>query len=331
MRFLFRPCLLAAIISYTVSAGTITSIFKPLATPSEQVFNLSVLVVGVCAAVFLIVGGLMLYAVIRFRHREEDQTEPPQVYGSNQIELAWTVIPILIVVVLTLATARITSAVQDRAIPSDALKVTVVAHQFWWEFQYPDLGIVTANELHVPVSVKGAQQVTSLTLKSADVTHSFWVPELAGKTDILPAQTNTMWIDPRQTGLYMGNCAEYCGTQHAKMQLRVVVDSVEDFDQWVAHQKQSIVSDAAAIPFVTSACIACHTVKGTPAHGHLGPDLTHLMSRTTLAAFDLSNNRANLRAWIEQPEHFKTSTRMPPAGMSSQKLDSIADWLATLN
>lgn len=331
MKSFIRLATLAALAAGAAMAGQITSIFQPLATPADQVYSLSVLVLSICAGVFLIVGGLMLYAIVRFRGGGKDHaTEPAQVYGSNQIELAWTVIPILIVVVLTIATARITSAVQDHAIPKDALHVTVIGHQYWWEFQYPDLGIVTANELHVPVNSKDKPRTTSLTLKTADVTHSFWVPELAGKTDLLPAQTNSMWFDPRQPGVYLGNCAEYCGTQHAKMQLRVVVDTAEDFEHWVAHQQEPAATEASAVPFLTSACIACHTVQGTAARGKLGPDLTHLMSRPQLAAYDLPNTPQNLRAWIENPEVFKSSSRMPAAHLPGQKLDGIAAYLSTL-
>ena len=151
--------------------------------------------------------------------------EPPQIYGSNQIELSWTVIPILIVVMLFLATARIILATQDAPKPANALDVTVIGHQFWWEYRYPKLGIVTANELHIPVSDPKHPTPTYLTMSSADTDHSFWVPRLAGKTDLIPNRVNTMWIDPETPGLYLGQCAQYCGTQHAKMLLRVYADT----------------------------------------------------------------------------------------------------------
>ena len=221
----------------------------------------------VCGGIFLVVATLLAFAVIRFRRRPgDDSSEPAQVYGNNQIEIAWTIIPILIVFVLSMATARITSAVQDHAIPKDALQVTVIGHQWWWEFRYSDpaMNFVTANELHVPVSTAQKPAYTLLTLKSADVVHSFWVPQLAGKTDLIPNRVNTMWIDPKETGIYLGNCAAYCGTQHAFMLLRVVVETPEDFARWIEQQKQPAaapedpVAKADQTAFLTSACIACH-------------------------------------------------------------------------
>src|SRR4051795_10294443 len=199
------------------------NIFRPKATPAESVYHLSLLVLAVCAAIFLVVAGLLTYTLIRFRRRCGDHKEPAQVYGSDRIEIAWTVIPILIVFVLTMATARIVSATLDKPTSLDALKVTVVGHQWWWEVRYPALSIVTANEVHVPVSTTAKPAITFLNLESADVAHSFWIPQLAGKTDLIPGHPNKMWIDPKQQGTFLGNCAEYCGTQHANMQLRVVV------------------------------------------------------------------------------------------------------------
>jgi cytochrome c oxidase subunit 2 len=199
-----------------------TSIFDPAATPAHSVFGLSMLVLSVTLAIFLTVGGLLLYAVIRFRYRPTDsEREPAQLYGSNQIELSWTVIPILIVVMLFLTTTRVIWETEAAPKPSDALDVTVIGHQFWWEYRYPKLGVVTANELHVPVSDPAKPTPTYLALSSADTDHSFWVPRLAGKTDVIPNRRNTMWIDPQAPGLYLGQCAQYCGTQHAKMLLRV--------------------------------------------------------------------------------------------------------------
>jgi cytochrome c oxidase subunit 2 len=173
--------------------------------------------------------------------------EPAQVYGSTQIELAWTIIPILIVVVLFLATARVIHAVQDAPEPAGALDVIAIGHQYWWEFRYPKLGIVTANELHIPVSDPGHPTPTFLQLLSADTDHSFWVPELAGKTDLIPNHPNRMWMDPQRTGVFLGQCAQYCGTQHAKMLLHVSVDSPEDFAAWVRAQQSLAVEDPGAI------------------------------------------------------------------------------------
>ena len=211
-----------------------TNIFAPASTPADAIFGLSVFVLGVTAAIFAVVFSLLVYAVVKFRRgKEEDDREPPQVYGSNQVELAWTVIPVLIVVALFLATARVIANVQKTAPPENSLEVIVIGHQFWWEYRYPGLNIVTANELHVPVSDPEHPTPTFLKLLSADTDHSFWVPRLAGKTDLIPNHPNSMWIDPHETGLYLGQCAQYCGTQHAKMLLRVYVETREEFDRWV--------------------------------------------------------------------------------------------------
>jgi len=311
------------------------NIFKPLATPAELVSDLSILTLVICAVVFLIVASLLAYAVIRFGYREGDsRSEPAQVYGSNQVEIAWTVIPILIVFVLAMSTARITSAVQDQQVPKDAVNVTVIGHQWWWEFRYTDLKITTANELHVPLSTTAQRKLTFLTLKSADVAHGFWVPQLAGKTDVIPNRTNRMWIDPKELGIYLGNCSEYCGTQHANMELRVVVETPEDFEKWVTQQQEPAAPPEAAEnqrAFLSSACIACHSVSGTRALGRTGPDLTHLMSRQTLAATEVPNNAATLRDWIKDPQRLKPGNKMPTIKLSDTQLDQMVAYLTALH
>ena len=263
------------------------SIFSPASTPAEIIYQLSFFVLSLTGAIFVTVGGLLVYAVWKFRSKKtDDLSEPPQVYGSVQVELAWTVVPVLTVVVLFLATARIIFAIQDSPKPKSALDVTVIGHQFWWEFRYPALGIVTANELHIPLSSRQDPKPTYLKLLSADVDHSFWVPQLAGKVDSIPNQINSNWIDPLQPGLYVGQCAQFCGTQHALMLLRVYVDTPEQYVAWVKNQQQPGVQEPQVAEgkrvFETQACMNCHTVAGTIAAGTFGPDLTHLMSRATV-------------------------------------------------
>src|SRR6202051_1075682 len=234
--------LLAASLCSAASGPGIPSIFKPESTPADSIYRLSIFVLAITGVIFVIVFGLIAYVITKFRVRSDDGPEPPQVYGSNQIELAWTVIPILIVLVLFMATARVIQAIQDARMPKGAVEVTVTGHQFWWEFRYPVLGVVTANELHVPVSDPSHPTPTFLKLLSADTDHSFWVPRLAGKTDLIPNRVNNMWIDPHEVGVYVGQCAQYCGIQHAKMLLRVYVDSRDQFDKWVRDEKQSVVT-----------------------------------------------------------------------------------------
>src|SRR3989442_5373971 len=221
------------------------SVFAPVSTPAFAIRELSFLVLAIVTFIFVVVAGLTVYAIIRYRRRPgDDGREPPQVYGSTQIELAWTVVPFLIVIVLFLTTARYIFAIERHAAPPDALEITVVGNQWWWEIRYPGLGIVTANELHVPVSDATRPTPTFITLESADVIHSFWVPQLAGKMDVIPNKTNRVWIDPQTPGTYVGQCAEYCGLQHALMLLIVVVHPREEFDRWVAVQQAPARDDA---------------------------------------------------------------------------------------
>jgi cytochrome c oxidase subunit 2 len=317
-----------------------TSIFSPVSTPADSIFGLSLFVLAVTGVIFLIVGSLLVYSAVKFRKRaDDDGREPPQVYGSNQLELAWTVIPVLIVVVLFLTTARVIHEIQDAPRPPGVIEVTVVGHQFWWEFRYPQYGFVATNELHVPVSDPKQPTPTFLTLLSADTDHSFWVPRLAGKTDLIPNHPNSMWIDPREPGVYLGQCAQYCGTQHAKMLLRVYVEPRTEFNRWVQAQRQPVpatvsmdtsVAEGRRV-FETTACINCHVVAGTVANGRFGPDLTHLMSRDTIASGAMPNTPENLRLWIENPDAIKQGSLMPAMNLSKPEFDRVTAYLLTLH
>jgi cytochrome c oxidase subunit 2 len=316
-----------------------TNIFAPAATPAHSIFTLSMLVLGVTLAIFLVVAGLLFYALIRYRSRPGDSNrEPAQIYGSNQIELSWTVIPILIVVMLFLSTTRVILGTQAIPKPDSAMNVTVIGHQFWWEYRYPQLGVVTANELHIPVSDPAHPTPTYLTMSSADVAHSFWVPRLAGKMDVIPNKINTMWIDPPQPGLYLGQCAQYCGTQHAKMLLRVYAQSPADFAAWANQQRQPAVHDFSGNPlaaegqtvFMHNACINCHTVGGTAATGIFGPDLTHLASRDTIASGAIQNTPENLKQWIDDPNSMKPGSLMPAMHLNQRDLNAITAYLSQL-
>ncbi len=249
------------------------SMFRPVSTPAQDISTLAVFVLMVTTAIFVIVSALLTYSVIRFRARPGDGSEPPQLYGSAPVEFAWTAVPVLIVFVLILTTARSVYTVQAARRPPRSVAVRVVGHQWWWEFE----------------------------LTSADVVHSFWVPQLAGKTDVIPNKTNVMWMDPQEAGTYRGRCAEFCGTQHALMLLRVKVDPRDQWDRWVATQREVAIEDTVASGrdvFASTACVNCHVVRGVGANGRFGPDLTHLMSRETLAAGAALNTTANLKAWI---------------------------------
>ena len=327
--------LVPACLAQSPTFSSPTNIFAPASTPAHTVVGLSYFVLAITAIIFVVVGGLLIYAVIKFRKRAtDDGREPAQVYGSTQIELAWTIIPVLIVVVLFLATARVLHAIQDAPQPASAVEVTVIGHQYWWEFRYPKLGIVTANELHIPVSNPANPTPTFLTLLSADTDHSFWVPRLAGKTDLIPGHPNQMWTDPQSTGIFLGQCAQYCGVQHAKMLLRVSVDSPADFAAWVRGQQQPAVRDARVETgrrvFESNACINCHTVSGTPADGRFGPDLTHLMTRDTIASGAAKNTLENLRLWVQDPNAIKPGSLMPAMKLNDADLDAVVSYMETL-
>jgi cytochrome c oxidase subunit II len=327
--------LAAGLCAATPLDNPVPSIFKPHSTPADSIRHLSFFVLGVTGLIFLVVFSLLGYVVVKFRSRAADTArEPAQVYGSTQIELAWTVIPILIVAVLFAATARVIHAIQDAPRPAGAVAVTAIGHQFWWEFRYPALGIVTANELHVPVSDPAHPTPTFLRLLSADTDHSFWIPQLAGKTDLIPNHPNETWLDPHEAGLFLGQCAQYCGTQHAKMLLRVYVDSPEDFEVWVHGQQQPANEDeketAGRRVFERTACLNCHAINGTNGTGRFGPDLTHLMSRRTIASGAAENNSHNLRLWIQNPDAIKPGSLMPAMKLSDTEVDALTRYLETL-
>jgi cytochrome c oxidase subunit 2 len=320
------------------------SIFDPVSPPAESVHRLALLVLAITGFIFVVVEGILIYSLRRFRRRNAiGGTEPPQVYGSTPIEIAWTAAPTLVVFVLVLVTTRTLWEVNvppPEPRPGDnALFVTVVGRQWWWEYTYEQynggtLAFTTANELHIPASEPGVDRPVYLTLKSADVAHSFWVPRLAGKTDLIPGRTNNMWFQTDQPGLYVGQCAEFCGTQHANMLLRVVVESPGDFERWLENEKRPASENPSASggrsAFLGQSCVNCHRVRGTPARGRYAPDLTHLMARQTLAAGMMANTPENLRHWIDNPQQIKPGCLMPGFGLSDRQRDDIVSYLLTL-
>lgn len=320
------------------------SIFHPASPSAESIRSLSVLVFAITAFIFVVVEGILIYALVRFRRRAAaGTTEPPQLYGSKPIEVAWTMAPVLIVFILVLVTIRTLYEV-DVSPPQpkegdNTLFVTVIGHQWWWEYRYDfhngrALNFTTANELHIPISDESVARPVRLTLQSADVCHSFWVPRLAGKTDLIPGRDNHMWFQTKEAGLFLGQCAEYCGTQHAGMLIRVVAESPADFDKWVKNEQKPAVEDAAVSKgkqaFLAQTCINCHRIHGTAAQGTYAPDLTHLMSRQTLASGMVPNTAENLRRWIADPQKIKEGSLMPAFGLSVSDQDAIVRYLLSL-
>ena len=287
------------------------------------------LVFGVIGIIFVVTEGALVWSMIRFRSKGDETTEPPQIYGSNPIELAWTVIPILIVFVLFLVTTRTIYSLDLQEPPEGALRVKATGHQWWWEFEYEDLGITTAGELHVPKGVP-----VFVELRSFDVIHSFWVPRLAGKIDAIPNRENHLWFQADEVGTWYGQCAEFCGTQHAKMLIRVISEDKDDFDSWVANQQL----DAAEIPealngketFLSLACVNCHNVDGVMLQGGFAPNLTHLMSRDTIASGAAENTPENLRKWLRNPDSIKEGCLMPNMMLSEEQIELLVGYLTTL-
>lgn len=322
------------------------SIFHPESPAGSAIANLSILVLVITSGILLIVGGVLMYCVLRFRTTSVDGIEPPQVYGSIPIEVAWTAAPAMIVFILILVTTRTLWEVEipkPSSTPGDdALFVTVVGRQWWWEYQYEqyngkELAFVTANELHMPVSESGRPRRVHLTLKSDDVCHSFWVPRLGGKTDLIPGRVSTMWLQTERPGLYLGQCAEFCGEQHANMLLRVVAESPDAFDAWLEKEAASAkTTSTEAVAqgrelFQKLSCVNCHSVRGTSADGTNGPDLTHVMRRATLASGQIVNSPENLRSWIADPQKIKRGSLMPNFGLSQLQLDHIMAYLESLD
>lgn len=332
--------------TFTLFAATENlSIFDPASPPAASIRELFLLVGAITAGIFLAVEAALIYALFRSRRRvSPTDADPPQVYGSKPIEIAWTAAPALIVFVLVLVVARTEWEVKvglttEPPPGSKPLYVTVVGRQWWWEYHYETydgrkLGFAAANELHIPASDDEAARPVYLTLQSADVCHSFWVPRLAGKTDLIPGRVNRMWFQTKDRGVFLGQCAEYCGTQHAGMLLRVVVDSPDEFERWAENEAKPAADDPAARAgkeaFLSQSCVNCHTVRGTPAVGTYAPDLTHLMGRQTLASGVAPNTPDNLKAWVRDPQPLKPGCLMPSFALPDRDLDLVVGYLGTL-
>ena len=308
------------------------STFDARGPVAQAQLNLFVLIFWVAVIVFVLVNGILLYTVIKYR-RKPGQGLPVQTHGDTRLEIAWTIAPALVLAIIAVPTI-VTIFETANPPPGDLLEVRVTGHQWWWEFEYSDLGVVTANELHVPVG-----QSVNLTLESDDVIHSFWVPKLAGKTDMIPGNTNFMWFSADETGEYFGQCAEFCGTAHSQMRFRVIAETREEFDAWVALQKKTPViaqDDPGADLFMNATfeggqrCAFCHTIEGMQIKGTVGPDLTHLAGRTTIAAGLLDNNETNLADWLRDPSAVKPGALMPDLGLTEDQISTLVTFLGSL-
>lgn len=323
-----------------VAAGALTALlmtaptyaassFWPVSAQTPQARSISLLfwlVMAVAGVILFGVLGVLVYIIIRFRSRP-GQAEPRPVYGNMRLELWWTAIPfVLLVVVYGFMVGELRNEI---SIGPNALDITVVGHQWWWEYRYPN-NVIAANELHVP-----AGRQVRLLLQSADVVHTFWVPELAGKEQTIPGQNNIWTFTAEKPGTYDGACSEYCGTQHGWMRLKVVADSSADFDRWLAAQAQALPANAAATHqaavqlYAQNACGGCHTINGL-SNGKAAPDLTHVGGRTTIGAGVLANTPENMTRWMTNPQDFKPGSLMPTFHFTQQQASQMAALLEDL-
>jgi cytochrome c oxidase subunit II len=277
----------------------------------------------------VIVEGILVYVILRYKARRTDTGFPAQIHGNTPVEIIWTIIPAVLLAVVAFFTIPIIFTTQAPP-PAGSLTVNVIGHQWWWEFRYPDLKVVTANELHLPVG-----QTAAFYLDSADVMHSFWLPRLGGKRDVIPNHTNNLWWTACDIGTTPGQCAQFCGASHANMRMDVVVQSQADFNQWVtAQQAQPAQPDGGPAAdgrgvFARSACIGCHTIEGLSS-GEIGPDLTHVGSRGIIASGVLTNTPDNMAKWLHDPPAIKPGSLMPNLHLSDQDVNSLVAYLESL-
>ncbi len=331
--FLFSALLLIACQKTT---STPQSIFGGQGDHAREIQSLFVPIIWIAGAVFVLVEGLLVYALFRFRAKA-GQAKPAQVHGNTKLELVWTIIPVLLLAGIAVPTL---SKIHKFAQPAgpDALTIKVTAHQWWWEFDYPEEKIVTANELHIPVG----RQVNVL-LESADVIHSFWVPQLAGKEDVIPTHTNRRVFTALEAGTYLGQCAEFCGASHANMHFRVMAQTPEDYDAWLKAQQAPAPAPTTELAtqgkelFSRSACIGCHTVESVPAaRGKTVSYGSHIGSHTTIPAGTLDNTPESMAKWLKDPAAVKPNTgtkagfAMPNLNLSDEQINVLVAFLESL-
>lgn len=306
-------------------------------TKADSVLGLTWGLLTISIIVVVLMTGLVVWAVFRSRPPVETgngiapETVPVNSFNVFGIGLGITTLVLVGCVVWTM----VTLAAVDQPPQKPALTIAITGHQWWWGVRYlsdkPDQVFQTANELHIPTGVP-----VKVTLRSADVIHSFWVPALTGKTDLIPGQVNTTWLEAKKPGAFLGQCAEYCGAQHAHMAIRVVAEPADKFKAWRDDQLKSAAppptdDGKAGLVVFERRCAACHAVRGTEAGGVYGPDLSHLMTRATLADGTIPNAGGYLAGWIADPQHIKPGSRMPRVALSGDELQAVTTYLRTLH
>jgi len=283
---------------------------------------------------FVVVVGVLLWAIFRRRGGNEAPDDPTRDRSLGRVVgvgVLLTTLVLLVCLGLDISVGRAITATPGK----DAVQIRVTGHQWWWEVHYRDLvpqrWVTTANEIHVPVG-----RPVVIELRSTDVIHSFWPPELTGKRDLIPGKTNSIWLQADRPGEYRGQCAEFCGHQHAKMAFLVVAEPADSFAHWLETQRDTALTPSNSLTrrgqevFLASSCPMCHAISGTPAGSRVGPDLTHLASRRTIAAGTLRNTRGNLAGWIIDPQSIKPGAKMPPNELSPADLEALLAYLETL-
>jgi cytochrome c oxidase subunit II len=307
---------------------------------SERLENLWWIFFFVCAAVYLIVMAVLIAAWYRAKKASaetapEIKPNPEREKRVGNIVKGAIAVTILTLFVLMISSFRTGRAINSLSSAPDYLSIKVTGHQWWWEIEYQDAvpsnNVTTANELHIPVG-----RPIKLELKSNDVIHSFWLPNLHGKKDLVPNMPTAFYFQADKPGTYWGQCAEFCGYQHAKMRFIVVVESPEEFDKWINAGRQSSMPPATDLQkrgreiFLTSSCVQCHTVQGTIAAGRVGPNLTHIASRPYIAAGSLRLTREHLQNWVTDPQKIKPGIRMPMNNYSTEDLQALIEYLESL-
>lgn len=311
-------------------------VLQPESTQAQAIFDLFLMVLSISGVIFALVIGLLFVAVMRGRKLAD---LPKQEFGSHRREIMWMVGPTLITFYLIVITAKLilTTSAYPAVHPSDGRRaadteLTVIGHQWWWEVQYNGSGLVEANEIHLPVDRKIRVMVTS-----ADVIHCFWVPQLARKIDAIPGRENYIWLEANQTGVYQGRCAEYCGTQHAWMNFKVYVHTQEDYDRWLAGDRepaQTVTTDDALAGqqlFFDQTCVNCHAIDGTAATAVIGPNLTHLLDRQEIGGGVLKCTPENVARWLKNPQAFKPGCKMPNFNFTAPQVRQLVAYLESVN
>jgi cytochrome c oxidase subunit II len=317
-------------------AGPQTTV-HPKSDAGQMIQDLYVLIFWLSVVVFVAVQGVLLFIMWRYRSRPGHEL-PEQVHGNTRLEVMWTIAPAIILVIMAVPTIQTIFAIEGAPPvsassgpnPPGAMQIEVIGHQWWWEFRYPEQGIITANEMIIPVG-----RTVELKMRSEDVIHSFWIPQLMGKQDVVPAHTNALWFTASEPGQYFGQCAEYCGIQHALMRMNVIAYNQPDFQAWVARQQQPAtpsteLAQTGAEIFQRSACVGCHTIQGTSAQGRIGPELSHFGSRTTLASGILTNTPEHLAEWLRDPQAVKAGNKMPTLNLPPNEVDALVEYLHSL-